>query len=90
MRNIFAPRLFRNLSLLERIFHALVTFGLPLSILDYLFVDHKDFGWLVGIPLALFGGVVVAIFFAFLEHAFFKVTNRSKSKTLKDSTMTRK
>ena len=90
MRNIFAPRLFRNLSLLERIFHALVTFGLPVSILDYLFIDRGEVGWLVGIPLALFGGVVVAIFFAFLEHAFFKVTNRSKSKTLKDSTMTRK
>jgi len=88
VRNIFAPRLFRDLSLLERIFHALVTFGLPVSILEYLFVDREDVGWLVGIPLALFGGVVAALFFAFLEHAFFKVTKGSRSKRIKDETTT--
>jgi len=77
MRNIFAPRLFRNLSLLERMLHALVTFGLPVSILDYLFFDRGEVGWLFGIALALFGGIVAAIFFALLEHAFFKVTKRT-------------
>ena len=90
MRNIFAPRLFRSLTLLERMLHALVTFGLPVSILDYLFIDRGEVGWLFGIPLALFGGIVAAIFFAFLEHAFFKVTKRLESKSVKDSTMTPK
>ena len=90
MRNIFAPRSFRSLTLLERILHALLTFGLPVAILDYLFIDRGEVGWLFGIPLALIGGVVAAIFFACLEHAFFKVTKRSESKSVKDSTMTRK
>jgi hypothetical protein len=75
---------------LERILHALVTFGLPFSILNYLFVDREDLGWLVGIPLALFGGLVAATFFAVLEHAFFKVTKSSKGKRAKDSTTTPK
>ena len=86
MRNIFVPRLFRELSLLERIIHTLVTFGLPISLVNYLFVDRKDLGWLVGIPLALLGGVVMAILFALLEQAFFKLTNRSKSKSIKGFT----
>jgi predicted permease len=90
MRNIFAPRLFRNLSLLERILHALITFGLPVSILDYLFVELRDFGWSVGIALALSGGVVAAIFFALLEHAFFKVTKRRENTSVMDSTTTPK
>lgn len=88
MRNIFAPRLFRNLTLLERVLHTLVTFGLPISILDYLFIDRREVGWLFGIPLALLGGIVATIFFALLEHAFVKFSRRSKSKSVKDSTMT--
>lgn len=90
MRNIFAPQRFRSLTLLERMLHALVTFGLPVSILDYFFIDRGEVGRLFGIPLALFGGIVATIFLAFLEHAFFKVTKGSKSKGVRDSTVTRK
>lgn len=64
--------------------HALVTFGLPVSILDYLLIDREEVGWLFGIPLALLGGIVAAIFFAFLEYAFFKTTKRSERRTMKD------
>ena len=77
MRNIFAPRLFRSLTLVERVLHTLLTFGLPLAVLDYLFVERGEVGWLFGLPLALLSGIIAAIFFAFLEHAFFKVTRRS-------------
>ena len=90
MRNIFAPRLFRDLTLRERLLHALVVFGLPLSILDYLFIDRAEVGWLFGIPLALFGGMVAAIFFVFLEHAFFKAIKRADNKSVKGSTTTSK
>ncbi len=78
MRNIFAPRLFRKLTLLERLLHAFVTFGLPVSILDYFLIDVRELGWLLGIPLAVVGGIVLAIIFALLEHVFFKATAKPK------------
>ena len=84
MRNIFAPRLFRNLTLLERMLHALITFGVPFSILDYFFIDRGEDDLLFGIALALFGGIVAAIFFALLEHAFFSVTKRTPTSRTKD------
>jgi predicted outer membrane lipoprotein len=90
MRNIFAPRLFRDLTLLERLVHGLVVFGLPLSLLNYLFIDRAEVGWLLGIPLAFLGGMIAAIFFAFLEHAFFRTTKRPDNKSVKGSTTTPK
>ena len=78
MRNIFAPRFFRDLTLLERLVHALVTFGLPVSILDYFLIDVRELGWLLGIPLALLGGILLAFIFALLEHAFVKATAKPK------------
>jgi hypothetical protein len=83
MRNIFAPRLFRNLTIPERILHALVIFGLPLSIFDYVTGDLGADAWVLEIPLALFGGIVAAIVLALLEHVFFKVTKRAGSERAK-------
>ena len=88
MRNIFAPRLFHSLTLPERMIHALVTFGLPVSCLDYIFIDREQVGLLFGIPLALSGGLIAAVFFALLEHAFFRATKREERDGSKNSTMT--
>jgi len=90
MRNIFPPRLFRDLTLLERLIHALVFFGLPLSLINYLFIDRAEVGWLLGIPQALLGGMIAAIFFAFFEHAFFTTVNKRNKKSVKGSTTTAK
>ena len=83
MRNIFAPRLFPNLTFLERVIHAVVTFGIPFAIFDCLFEERSD-DLLFRIALALFGGTVAAIFFAILEHLFFRATKK-KPETKNDS-----
>ena len=72
MRNIFAPRLFKSLSFPERLLHVFVTIGIPTMIFDYIKIDGPEEGWIAGLPLAIFGGIVIAIVGAILEHVFIK------------------
>jgi hypothetical protein len=84
MRNIFRPRLFRELSLGERILHSIVTVGILLSLTDYLLIERYDVGPLMGIPFALFGGMGVALFVGIAEHFFLKAYRR-RSNTKADA-----
>lgn len=77
MRNIFHPRLFRQLSLRERILHSLVTFGVPLSFLDYFLIDYEE-GRLIGLLFAAVGGMLAALVLGMIEHWFITLAGKRK------------
>jgi hypothetical protein len=77
MKKNFLLRPLSELSLRQRIVHGLLTFGLPVFLLDVIFLEHTD-SWIGELLIALFGGVIAGITLALLEHAFFRVVKKEK------------
>ena len=77
MKKHFLLRPLRELSLRQRIAHGLITFGLPIFLLDILFMEHTE-GWVGNLLIALLGGIVAGICFALIEHAVFVSIKKDK------------
>jgi len=77
MTNIFSFRRLPELSFWQRLIHVFVTFGVVLVIADLLFMEQTDL-WLAQLIIAIFGAVVGSVVFAFLEHAFFRMSAKRK------------
>ena len=75
--NIFSFRRLPELSFWQRFIHVFVTFGVVLVIADLLFMEQTDL-WVVQLVIAIFGAAVGSVVFAFLEHAFFKMSSKGK------------
>lgn len=83
MKN-FSFRSLRSLSLRQHIFHAVVTFGLPLFIVELFFIDYNNDFWLVNVLLALFIGLLSGVIFGVLEHGFFKGIRKGNRDGMKE------
>jgi len=57
--------------------HSLVTFGVPLSFLDYFLIDYEE-GWLIGLLFAGVGGMLAALVLGIIEHGFISLTGKRK------------
>lgn len=81
--NIFSLRRLPELSFWQRLIQVFVTFGVVLVIADLLFMEQTDL-WLGQLVIAIVGAAVGSVVFAFLEHAFFKMSAKRKHDDNKD------
>ena len=71
---IFRKRM-SNLTFPERLVHVSITFGVPLSCIDF-FSLRGDFG-LLSVILVVAGNVVGVVALALIEHSFYRVMRKS-------------